>query len=106
MCKLLDSIGYGNIAVSDVTCAELFYGARNKAEWRIIKTDLLRIAILHITEDISQMAAALVERYCLSHKLCIEDALIAATAIVHGMPLFTLNVKDFQFLPDIALYMP
>lgn len=32
------------------------------------------------------------------------DAAIAATAICEGCPLFTLNTKDFQNIPDLTLY--
>lgn len=36
----------------------------------------------------------------------IPDALIAATALRHALPLFTLNVKDFRFIPGLQLYIP
>ncbi|MDR1897027.1 MAG: type II toxin-antitoxin system VapC family toxin, partial [Prevotellaceae bacterium] len=78
----MENIGYENIVISDVTRAELFYGAINKAELRKIRKDLSQIPVLHISQPISAMAVALVEQYCLSHKLDLEDALIAATAIV------------------------
>ena len=44
------------------------------------------------------------ERYCLSHKLAIPDALIAATALVNDMSLYTLNLKDFRFIERLNLY--
>ena len=50
------------------------------------------------------MAVDLVARYRLSHKMDIEDALIAATAIYYDVQLFTLNIKDFTFIPGIKLY--
>ena len=31
-------------------------------------------------------------------------AIIAATAIYYHIELFTLNVKDFKFIPNIKLY--
>lgn len=40
------------------------------------------------------------------HKLSVPDALIAATAIVHEVSLYTLNVKDFHFISDLRLYQP
>jgi predicted nucleic acid-binding protein len=52
------------------------------------------------------MAVNLVEQYCLSHKIDLEDALIASTAILHCVELYTLNIKDFVFIPDIKLYRP
>jgi len=102
----LEKIGYENIAVSDVTRVELFYGAANKRELQMIGKDLEKIAILHIDTAISKMAVELVERYWLSHKMDLEDALIAATAILHQIELYTLNIKDFIFIPDIKLYRP
>jgi predicted nucleic acid-binding protein len=102
----LEKIGHENIAVSDVTRAELFYGAINKTELQMIRKDLARITTLHIDPAISEMASEFVERYCLSHKTDLEDALIAATAIRHGVQLYTLNVKDFIFIPALELYRP
>lgn len=32
-------IGQGNISISDITCAELYFGARNKKELQIIAQD-------------------------------------------------------------------
>ena len=100
----LEKICRNNIAVSDITLGELFYGAINKAELTVISNDLSQISVLHINEEISQMAVNMVEQYCLSHKLDINDAIIAATAIYHNMELFTLNVKDFKFIHNIKLH--
>nr|WP_281496840.1 type II toxin-antitoxin system VapC family toxin [Ornithinimicrobium sp. F0845] len=32
------------------------------------------------------------------------DALIAATAIAHGLPLFTCNPRDFEWIPELQLH--
>jgi predicted nucleic acid-binding protein len=93
-----------NIAVSDVTCAELLFGARNKRELQLIRKDLNKLTILPIEVPISALAVNLVEQYSLSHKLALPDALVAATAIYYNIPLYTLNTKDFKYLPDIILH--
>ena len=103
---LLEKIGYKNIVISDVTRAELFYGAINKVELQIIRKDISRIPILHIDSYISKMAVDIVEKYCLSHRTDLEDALIAASAISYGIKLYTLNIKDFAFIPELILYKP
>ena len=36
----------------------------------------------------------------------LKDALIAATAIFHNAELFTLNRKDFAYIPNLKLYEP
>lgn len=99
----LDHIGLENVAVSDVTCGELLYGARNKKELRIIRKDLNKLTILPIQTSVSAAAVQLIEKYSLSHKLSLPDALIAATAIFYKIPLFTLNKKDFKFIDGIML---
>lgn len=98
------SIGQDNIAVSDVTCAELYFGARNKAELQMLRKTLSYLPIYHVNTKISEMAVNLVEQYCLSHKLDWEDALIAATAIHENIDLCTLNPKDFIFLHNLKIY--
>lgn len=100
----LKKIGQVDIAVSDISRAELFYGAKNKAELQKIRKDINRINALAVQQDISEMAVGLVEKYCLSHKMDIEDALIASTAIYYDIELFTLNLKDFVFIPKLKLY--
>ena len=92
------------IAVCDVVRAELFYGARNKQELNEISADLEGLPVLSLLPQISEMAVNLVKTYCLSHKLELADALIAATAIFHNAELFTLNLKDFRYIPDLQLF--
>ena len=102
--KTFKGIGQGSVAVSDVTCAELFYGARNKRELQIIQKDLNKLTILPIKTDISTMAVELVAKFALSHKISLPDALIAATAIFQNIELYTLNRKDFKFIDNIRLF--
>jgi predicted nucleic acid-binding protein len=104
--QIVKLIGKNNIVVSDVTCAELFYGARNKVELKSISTDLNNLKNLSINTEISNLAVSLVERYALSHKLSLPDALIASTAMIYDIELYTLNTKDFKFLPNLRLFYP
>jgi len=94
------------IAVCDVVRAELFYGARNKRDLQEIIADIEELPVLPLLPQISEMAVNLVKNFSLSHKLEFADALIAATAIFHNTELFTLNKKDFAFIPNLKLYEP
>ena len=100
----LHKIGYENIVVSDVVKAELYFGARDKIDLQNITKCLNNFPVLSIHLEISKMAVDFVKNYCLSHKLTLPDALIAATAIYNNLEIFTLNKKDFKFIPDIKLY--
>ena len=59
--KVAKAIGQHNIALSDVTSAELLYGARNKKELQTIRKDLNKLTMLPIETTISAMAVELVE---------------------------------------------
>jgi tRNA(fMet)-specific endonuclease VapC len=102
--EAVKQIGQENIAVSDVTCAELLYGARDKKELQTIRKDLNKLTVLPIQSSVSKLAVELVEKYALSHKLSLPDALIASTAIIHSIELYTLNIKDFRFLDGVKLF--
>jgi len=104
ICNLFEHINPQDIAVSDVVCAELYYGARNKQELAAIVADMEKLTTLAITPKISRLAVDLIKQFCLSFKLKLPDALIAATAILHNAELFTLNRKDFSYIPNLKLY--
>jgi len=104
ICGILEHINPKEIAVSDVVCAELYFGARNRQELDDIVADMEKLTVLTISPKISKLAVDLVKQYCLSHKLKLPDAQIAATAILHDAELFTLNRKDFAYIPNLRLY--
>jgi predicted nucleic acid-binding protein len=100
----LKHIGASHIAISVITKAELFYGAKNKQELLVLERNLSFCHCYTLDTQISLLFSELMKTYALSHRCFIPDMLIAATAIVHDVPLYTLNVKDFRFIPDIRLY--
>jgi len=106
ICKQLEHIDPKEIRINDIVCAELYFGARNKQELSNIVADMEKLTDLPITPNISKLAVDLVKQYCLSHKLKLPDAQIAATAILHNVELFTLNRKDFVYIPNLKLYEP
>ena len=102
--EAFEKIGQDNVAISDVTCAELLYGARNNRELNLIRKDIDKLIVLPISSPISNQAVRLVEQFSLSHNLNLPDALIASTSIFHDLELYTLNLKDFKFLENFKLY--
>ncbi len=100
----LGNIGLPNLAISVVTVGEMYFGARDKREWGQIKKNLSLLNQIPLDTDISKRFLALLEEYALSHRLSVPDALIAATALSQNIPLYTLNLKDFQFILDLQLH--
>lgn len=102
--ELLERTGLKNLVVSTITQMELYIGALNKNELNLIRNRLRNIKILDINKKISQKSAELVYNYSKSHNLDIPDSIIAATALIHNIPLLTYNLRDFRFIPDLNLY--
>ena len=100
----LQYIGPANIGVSVITKAELFYGARDKAELSKIERHVTLCQCYGLNDAISALFIELMQSYSLSHKVSIPDMLIAATAISNDLKLYTLNTKDFKFIPELSLY--
>ena len=96
-------IGIENICISEITASELLYGARDKKHWENLMKFIEQSLVLPVTREISNLHLNLVSSYSLTHKLKVQDALIAATAITLSLELYTLNVKDFKFIKDIRL---
>ena len=97
-------IGVDGTLTCDTVNAELIFGAKDKQELHVIKNFLNNYSSLSIQPEISKKAINLMENYSLSHRLSFPDALIAATALYHNVELFTLNTKDFRFIPNLKLY--
>lgn len=102
----LEIIGLDQVVLSAVTVMELYQGMRNKQEMLKLKKRIKFFDVIPISEEVSNTATELVETYKLSHGLLIPDALIGATGSVYELPLFTYNVRDFVFIPDLKLYQP
>lgn len=99
----LQQIGLDQVALSVITLMELYQGMGNKVELAQMKRKIRYYDVVDIDIPSSKLAANLVENYKLSHNLQIPDAIIAATAVVHQIPLYTYNIKDFAFIPGIRL---
>ena len=86
------------LTISVITYLELLQGLRSAAELRAIQQSLTQrhTERLPLTPMISQRATALMEALSLSHGLQLGDALIAATALEHGLAVLTANVRHFN----------
>lgn len=91
--------------ISVVTYIETIQGMRNKQELKELRTAFRswNTKILYIDEEISTKAMFFVERHFLSHSLQLADSLIAATALVHGVPVLTGNDKHFKVIKELEI---
>lgn len=102
--KEIEQIGFDNIAISAITVMELYYGALNKKELHKIKKCIYSLNVHQINSSTSEISIELIEKYTKSYNLMIPDAIIAATAILQKIEIFTYNIKDFHFIKELKLY--
>lgn len=100
----ITKIGIKNIAISVLTVAELLFVARDKKEYNKIKKYVDYIRIIPINEEICEIFIVHIDKYSLSHRIGIPDTFIASSVLFYETELYTLNKKDFSFIPNIKLY--
>ncbi|MBI2941727.1 MAG: PIN domain-containing protein [Chloroflexi bacterium] len=59
-----------------------------------------------LTQSASLTAYRLMDSFFLGYGLQIPDALIAATALEHGLTLYTRNLRHFQVIPGLIVVRP
>ena len=91
--------------ISVVTYIELIQGMRNKQELTILRNALRNwnVKLLYITEAISAKAMFYVEQPYLSHMVQLVDALISATAAVHGLTILIGNDKHYKIIKEVEV---
>lgn len=94
------------VQISILSAMELVVGCRNGGELTGVQQFLQQVTVLPVGPAISQAAYHLIETFFLSHGLLIPDALIAATALEHGLTLYTRNVRHFQMIPTLTVSRP
>lgn len=90
--------------ISTVTIAELFSGRETRDPIKREKiTRLLRhFEALPVTPDVAMLAGEIRRDYQVS----LGDAIIAATAAVHGLTVVTGNTKHFARVEGISIMKP
>jgi predicted nucleic acid-binding protein len=100
-----DLLDQGNtLCWCPVSIAEIFAGAR-KSEERQIANLFLIFESLSISPEIGIRAGKYLNLYAKSHGMELGDALIAATASVASIPLWTLNRKHYP-IKEISFFSP
>ena len=90
--------------ISSVTLFELLVGATSKEKWVEVIELTEDIPVLGFSEKTSEIAAKIYQVLKKQNKIIeYRDIFIAATAISNGLPILTLNKKDFLRIKDLEL---
>ena len=100
---LLQFIRQESRAVSIVSRIEVLGFHRISArERQICEAFFLTVEMLCLSDRIADIAVELRQQ----RRMGLGDAIIAATALEHGLTLMTRNTSDFQWINDLDLYDP
>lgn len=91
------------LAISILTHAELYAGKsvwENPRAEKELTTLFSGLTVLPVTQVLSKQAGKIRAQYTPD----LIDALIAATALHHNLPLATSNAKHFSHIPHLKLY--
>lgn len=92
-----------DLAVASVTRIEtLGFHRLSETERTWLETAFDRMEILPLDETVAARAIVLRQE----RKMGLADAIIAATALVHGLPLVTRNEEDFKDVTGLRVVNP
>jgi len=95
-------------SASIMTKIELIVGVKTKKDIKKINKILesLKISFLPITPEVGEEAEKIITNFYHSRGIGIQNAFIAATALVYDEELVTRNIKHFDFIPNLKLITP
>lgn len=105
--KKLNTVGFKNCAISEITLAELVYGAENSENpvknFEIIEKFINQLTILPIFDSIRTYGKEK-SRLRKSGKMISDfDLLIGCTAVEKDLVMVTENVREFERISNIKI---
>ncbi|WP_442794592.1 type II toxin-antitoxin system VapC family toxin [Pelobium manganitolerans] len=103
----LDKVGLENCAISEITLAELVFGAEKSANpiknHNLIEQLISQLSILPIFDAIPMYGREKVRLQKLGKVISDFDLLIGCTAIENNMIMVTENIKEFERIEKIKI---
>ena len=92
------------IHISSVTLYELHMGATTPQKWVDVKTLTESIPVLAFDQEVAEKSAIIYQELKKTNKLIeFRDIFIAATALVHHLPVVTRNAKHFNRIKALTV---
>jgi predicted nucleic acid-binding protein len=90
------------VAISIITRIELLGKLVPAPEFAFLQSFVQSVNVLPLDELVTQQTIRLRQQ----HRVKLPDAIIAATALAHGIPLLTRNTNDFQAITGLVVINP
>lgn len=96
----LDNIIETEVAISVINQIEMLgFSPANPADLLPFEELVATLKVLPLDDGVVMETVVLRK----THKIKLPDAIIAATALVHGLSLITRNEADFKKIPNLSL---
>ncbi len=93
----------GVVYISVISRMEILgWPGHSDVSWNITREFLGAFNEICLEEDVIQATIQL----CRSIRIKLPDAIIAASALTHGLVLVTRNVEDFERIPGLQIVNP
>ena len=100
----LDELGFDRLCLSVISEAEMYVGMKQSEKRKTVET-INKFNIIGLDSEISRNLLHLTWEHH-AKRPGIPDMIIAATALIYPVELFTFNKKDFDFVEGISFYRP
>jgi len=90
-----------SMCFSAITVAEIYAGIKGKKEESEVERLFSIFPVIATTNEIAREAGKLVKQYRPAHSVEIPDAVIAATCLLSGAELHTLNIRHYPMFKDL-----
>ena len=92
----------GEYAISVVNWIELLVNPKSVEEKQVLELSVANSLILPLDADVVRQTILLRQQ----HRTKLPDAIVAATALVHGLVLVSRNITDFQRIAGLVVINP
>jgi tRNA(fMet)-specific endonuclease VapC len=103
----LENVGLSNCSISEITLAELVYGAENSSNpaknYELIESFTAQITVLSIFSSIPKYGKEKARLRQSGNMISDFDLLIGCTSVVNKLIMVTENIAEFERISEIKI---
>ncbi len=93
-------------AINSLVELELIRSVANNEELSKLRAKLCDFYILPEHTRITKLAKKILRKYSKKRNIKQANSIMAATALIYGIPLYTENYSEYHYIPKLMLFTP